>query len=294
MDKISIIIPIYNGAATLERCVSSVVNQTYRNLEIILVNDGSTDLSFAMCCDYAGQDQRIKLINQQNTGRNIARNHGMEVSTGDFISFMDQDDYLDPNYFQRLHNQTQKFNSDIAICDYKFFDHDHPEVLSQIPSPKKDAAAGGYDIDEWLTKYGEFYRTIEIPVIVPWAKIISRSCIKGVEFPHDRSLAEDIKTMWKFYLNAKRISYQTNGDYINQQHPDPAKKLALECYGSVEAMEEQIAFLSSIGIDVSSYYPTYYHYIHLSRDFAKQLGDVAVYNEMVFKLTQHQKWTQKE
>lgn len=293
MDKISIIVPVYNGESTLDRCITSILNQTYKNLEIILVNDGSTDSSLSICVDYAQRDKRIKLFNQKNMGRNIARNHGMEVSTGDFISFMDQDDYLDVNYFYRLHEQTQKFNSDIAICDYKFIEHDRPDVFYFVPSPNKDAAAGVYDVREWMTNYGEYYRTINTPVIVPWSKIIRRSCIHGVQFPHDRSLAEDMKTMWKFYLNAKRISYQTNSDYIWQHHPDPARKLASECYGSVEALEEQITALSRIGIDVTSYLPTYYNYLRFSRNCAKKLGDLAVYKDMVFKINLYQKMIRK-
>lgn len=284
MDKISIIVPVYNGEKTLLRCVNSIVNQSYNNLEIILVNDGSTDSSFAMCDDFAQQDKRIKVINQDNAGRNIARNQGMAAATGEFISFMDQDDYLDQNYFKNLHDQIEEYDSDIAICDYKYFDYKTPEELAVITTEEKTKAMGGYDSDEWLTKLGEFYRTIEIPVIVPWAKIIRRSCMKNVSFPHDRSLAEDIKTMWKFYQNAKRISFKTSPDYINQQHPDPAEKLAAMMYGSVEAVEEQIAFLGARGLNVSSYFPTYFHYLKMSRDFSKQLGDFDIYNQVTFKL----------
>ena len=284
MDKISIIVPVYNGGATLLRCVNSIVNQSYTNLEIILVNDGSTDSSFAMCEDFSKQDQRIRVINQDNTGRNIARNHGMEASTGDFISFMDQDDFLDPNYFKDLHKQVEEYNSDIAICDYKFFDQKTPQNLAVITNEAKTKSTGVYSTDEWMTRLGDFYQTIEIPVIVPWAKIIRRSCIKDVSFPHDRSLAEDIKTMWKFYLNAKRISFKTNPDYINQQHPDPAKKLAAMMYGSVNALEEQIAFLGIRGFDVTSYFPVYIHYLKMALNFSKQLGDVDIYDQVSFKL----------
>lgn len=290
MDKISIIVPIYNGASNLERCINSIMNQTYPNLEIILVNDGSTDASLSLCVDYAQRDKRVKLVNQQNMGRNIARNHGMEVSTGDFISFVDQDDFLDVNYFYRLYEQTRKFNSDIAICDCRFCDYDHPGLYYGFPSSDKDAAAGVYSVRKWMTKYGEFYRTIMSAVIVTWAKIIRQSCIHGVKFPSDRSLAEDMKTMWKFYLNAKRISFQTNRDYTHQKNPDSVRKLALEYYGSVDALEKQIAFLSYIGINVTSYYPTYHKYVCLSRDYAKQLGDVSVYNNMLFKLYLYEKW----
>lgn len=285
MDKISIIVPVYNGGATLGRCVNSIVNQTYHNLEIILINDGSTDSSFSMLEDFAAQDSRIRVINQDNTGRNIARNRGMQLATGEFISFMDQDDWLDPNYFERLVAQSKEYDSDIAICDYKFFDQKTPDNLAVIVTEAKTAAMGGYTRDEWLTKLGGLYRTVEIPVIVPWAKIIRRSCAAGVAFPHDRSLAEDIKTMWKFYANAKRISFKTNADYINQQHPDPAKKLALMMYGSVTALEEQIAMVAAKGLDVSSYFPAYIHYLELSRDFAKRLGDFSIYDQVLFKLS---------
>src|SRR5690606_32725285 len=92
--KISIIIPIYNASAFLEKCIDSVINQSYDNLEIILINDGSTDSSLDICKKYANSDDRIKLINKENGGVSSARNMGLEVVTGDYIGFVDSDDYI--------------------------------------------------------------------------------------------------------------------------------------------------------------------------------------------------------
>ena len=115
MDKkISVIIPIYNSSQTLERTINSVITQTYKNLEIILVNDGSTDDSIEICKKYAEKDNRIIIVNQENKGVGEARNHGIDISTGDFISFVDSDDTMDENLYKELIATQIVTNADIV------------------------------------------------------------------------------------------------------------------------------------------------------------------------------------
>lgn len=99
---ISVIVPIYQVEAYLEECLDSILNQTYRQLEIILIDDGSTDRCGDICDRYASQDSRIKVIHQTNQGLSAARNAGMDMATGEFISFIDSDDYIDPHFYEKM------------------------------------------------------------------------------------------------------------------------------------------------------------------------------------------------
>ena len=117
--KISVVIPIYKVEKYLDKCVESVVNQTYKNLEIFLVDDGSPDNCPKMCDDWAKKDKRIKVIHKQNGGLSDARNFGIEKATGDYIMFVDSDDYLDEKICETLLNLNLKHNTDFAMCDAK-------------------------------------------------------------------------------------------------------------------------------------------------------------------------------
>ena len=116
--KISIIVPVYNVEKYLDRCIKSILNQTYEDLEIILVDDGSTDKSRMICNFYKQKDTRIKVIYQSNKGVSAARNAGIKEATGQYIGFVDSDDYIEPDMFDTLYNLICKFNCDIAICGY--------------------------------------------------------------------------------------------------------------------------------------------------------------------------------
>ena len=117
--KVSIIIPIYNSENYLEKCISSAVGQTYGDLEVILVNDGSTDGSENICKTYEANDPRVRLINQKNAGVSAARNTGLDNATGELITFIDSDDHIDNDYVEYLVNLMRQNNSDIVCCQYE-------------------------------------------------------------------------------------------------------------------------------------------------------------------------------
>ena len=113
--KVSVIVPVYNAEKYLEKCVNSIVNQTYKNLEIILINDGSKDNSLALCKKF-NADARVVVIDQENRGAAGARNSGISVATGDYISFVDADDWVENSFIEKLVNLIQSTDSDISIC----------------------------------------------------------------------------------------------------------------------------------------------------------------------------------
>ena len=116
---ISIIVPIYNAEKYIDRCVSSIVNQTFRDLEIILVNDGSVDNSLSICKLWENRDVRVRLFSQDNTGVSSARNLGIKNATGDLLMFLDSDDYMLPDMCDVMYNTLKEKNADLVICGTK-------------------------------------------------------------------------------------------------------------------------------------------------------------------------------
>lgn len=117
--KVSIIIPVYNTEKFLKKCMDSIVNQTLKEIEIICINDGSTDNSLKILEEYATNDNRIKLINQNNLGQGTARNKGLEIACGEYIGFVDSDDWIDEDYFEKLYNSAKKHNAALACCSLR-------------------------------------------------------------------------------------------------------------------------------------------------------------------------------
>lgn len=287
MDQISVVVPVYNGEEHLRECLDSIINQEYQNLDIIIVNDGSTDSSLQICQEYAERDPRINLINQSNQGRSIARNVGIERAQGAFLAFVDQDDYLWPNYISNLSQQLRLDHTDVAVCDYGVFTTDHEQL--NVFCPDRHKYIGNYTNQEWLEHLGSFYLNIGDQCITPWAKLFKKSCFENVRFPHDRSYSEDVKTMWKAYLSANQISYR---DYSVQStlycYRAPAithPKSELEMITAAQAWEEQIAFLSTIGMNTDDLKKVYSVKLHQALNAAQQIGDDATYTDLKFKLS---------
>lgn len=116
MEKISVIVPVWNAHDYLNRCVDSILGQTYTNLEVLLVDDGSSDDSLAICEMYARQDSRVKVFHKENGGQASARNYALDRATGDFVGFVDNDDWIFPTMYERLHHLIIEYDADIARC----------------------------------------------------------------------------------------------------------------------------------------------------------------------------------
>lgn len=148
MKKISVIVPIYNVEKYLERCVNSIINQTYQNLEIILVNDGSPDNCGTLCDKIAESDNRIKVIHKENGGLSSARNAGLDIATGEYVAFIDSDDWIEPDFVEVFEKLLTENNADFSACgmitdygnaivennknDFKAFKADKKEIFNQI------------------------------------------------------------------------------------------------------------------------------------------------------------------
>jgi glycosyltransferase involved in cell wall biosynthesis len=136
MPKVSVVIPVYNVEEYIPRCLDSLINQTLQDIEIICVNDGSTDNSLKVLEEYAAKDQRIKVLNQENVGVSQARNNGLKVVTGEFIGFCDPDDYVSLDYYEKLYNAVTTNGCDIAASGITKFRGDKYDEFLTFAEPK--------------------------------------------------------------------------------------------------------------------------------------------------------------
>ncbi|MBR6308415.1 MAG: glycosyltransferase [Lachnospiraceae bacterium] len=202
MGTVSIIVPVYNVSEYLDRCLKSLTGQTYRDVEIIVVDDGSTDDSGMKCDRWATGDNRIKVIHQSNRGLSGARNTGLDVSKGEYILFVDSDDYVDSEYVSKLYNNVMCNRADIAICNYLFVNEAGTEINNDNYSQYTSNTV--FDgTDALLLFENKSYRTF---FDVVWNKIFKRELFDGVRFPEGVSVVEDITVMPILYHKAGRVS----------------------------------------------------------------------------------------
>lgn len=170
MNKLSVIIPVYKVEDYLDECVQSVINQTYKNLEIILVDDGSPDKCPQMCDDYAKQDNRIKVIHKKNGGLSDARNAGLEQATGDFVCFVDSDDFIDVRMYEKMLTYQQESNADIVSCMFSWYVDGNIQVYPWFNK--------GYKEKHTLFLQDYFIHAVNRQVDVSvWNKLFKRSVI---------------------------------------------------------------------------------------------------------------------
>lgn len=200
-ELVSIIIPVYNKERVLMKCIESVRKQTYTNLQIILVNDGSTDESLAICRNIEKQDNRILVIDQDNGGVGKARNTGLNFATGKYICFVDADDYIQQDYIEVLLSDIISVGSDIATCNY-FYEKSgklkQKKMRSFVCSP--------------IEAVQEMWHVGKITV-APWAKLYKKNLWDDVRFP-EYYAGEDYATTYKVFLKANKISYLGTPKYV--------------------------------------------------------------------------------
>lgn len=193
---ISVIIPVYKVEAYLKRCVESIVNQTYQNLEIILVDDGSPDRCPILCDGWAQKDNRIRVIHKENGGLSDARNAGMAVATGGYISFVDSDDWVESDFLQTMFDLLQKTKADIAECGVKYID-ERGNQLRQRGIPQAREELGRVDAVKRLLKEDGVYQTV-------WNKLYRRGTIGNVLFEKGKLHEDDFWT-YQIFDKANKV-----------------------------------------------------------------------------------------
>lgn len=202
--NISIIIPIYNVELYLKRCLDSVVNQTLENIEIICVNDGSTDNSLNILNEYAQKDSRIKIFNQNNSGVGVARNKGLKKAKGEFVLFVDSDDWIDLNTCEILYNKSKKLNLDLLLYNVESFDNNNNQYFKEdyyknhfLPETYYNQVFNNEDIKEYIFTLN----------VIPYCKLYKRSLLEkyDIRFP-ENIYFEDNPFHWECLLASNRIS----------------------------------------------------------------------------------------
>mgnify|MGYP004536373933 FL=1 len=220
--KITVVVPVYNTANYLTRCVNSITNQTYRNLEIILIDDGSTDESLQMCNLLAEKDKRIKVVHQENRGLAETRNRGMELATGEYICFFDSDDYVDNSMLETLLKAIKQTNAD--VCESSFYIHMKNGDVKDVSCEQKGIKFVGGKLN-LINSYSD--ATILIPA---WDKLYKLSSIKDIKFDKN-CFKEDSDYIFRlcmaektfalvpipFYHYVKRKSVSLTGNKISSR-----------------------------------------------------------------------------
>lgn len=186
MDElISVIVPVYNGEKYLPICMKSLLEQTYRALEIILVNDGSRDNSAALCDDYASRDSRVRVIHQENQGVSGARNTGLDHATGSYVTFVDGDDYVERDYLERLYRNLVSFDADFSCCSYQ-------EVISgDLPPMTIPFVAESRYIQDPKTFFEDMVNPREAYWSTATLKLYRRELIGDTRFCRELKYGED-------------------------------------------------------------------------------------------------------
>lgn len=231
---ISVIVPVYGVEKYLERCIDSVLSQTFDDFELVLVEDGSPDSCGEICDKYAQRDKRIKVIHQTNQGLSAARNTGLnyvfENSESEWISFVDSDDWIHPEYLERLYQAVDNTNTKVAICDHMQttnweLDFIKEEEKIHVISPE------------------DLYVKRTFLILAAWGKLYHRFLWENVRYPVGK-IREDEFTTWKIMFSLDQISVVYNCLYVYYQRENSImhKKWDIQHLDAIDAFEEQIVF----------------------------------------------------
>lgn len=241
-ELISIIVPIYKVEKYLSRCVSSIINQTYKKLEIILVNDGSPDNCGRMCDEFSKIDNRIKVIHKKNGGLSDARNAGLKIASGIYVSFLDSDDWIDQTYIEKLYKLLIESNADISVCNFKRTSDENCNLIQSKG-----------DVYEFTNKEAlqQFYGEFSSQLFVAWGKLYKATLFKNIMYPYGKIHEDDFTTYKLLYIAQKivltteqLIYYWQRNDSIMGMIFNPKHTIDL-----LEAYEERAQFLLGIGME---------------------------------------------
>lgn len=264
---ISVIIPVYNVERYLEHCVMSVRGQVYGNLEIILVDDGSTDSCGRMCDEFAKADSRIRVIHKENGGLSSARNAGLDAACGELIAFVDSDDYVHPEYISRLYEVMVKTGAGLAMCGWRrIFSNDigfrYPALpaagnaseaaadVAETSGATADAAPGNAEVMDYAQALEGLVGPDSVRYVLTWNKLYKREIFSGLRFPEGK-ISEDFYVSFKVLHRGGKIAvireqlyyyYLREGSIISSRDD-------VSDY-NIEALDEFDEYTAKLGIDL--------------------------------------------
>lgn len=264
-ELITIIVPIYNMEKYLEKCLQSLCNQTYHNTEIILVNDGSSDGSAAICEKYRQLDRRISVFHQQNRGLSAARNTGIENASGKYLCFVDADDWVDSRYCEKLYNAVVKYDTPIALCDFVKVENDDVSMTVAL-STINTKCYSETKILHWLSdwKSEEYTR-----LVVAWNKIYDRKCFAELRYP-EGILHEDEFVIHRILNGCEKLAIIEEPLYFYRQHSNSIMgrndyETNLHHLDIVKALEDRIEFFC--GKNQQAFVDAFHNYLRNVNSF---------------------------
>lgn len=238
---ISVVIPTYNVAPYLRLCLESIESQTYPHFEVLLINDGSRDDSKDICQEFINKDKRFRYFEQENLGISAARNTGIVHSNGEFITFIDGDDFIDPNYLEELYHAALKNDSEIVVASYKEFNEEDNNYYIHVFDYKEEH----FKQNELIAKRGIEFET-------SWGILFHQRLFEHIQFPVGKSIG-DCFTNYKLFMESCKASYIHKDFYIHRIRKGSLSTRYTEKYFTdvFEALLERVATLALLGIDIS-------------------------------------------
>ena len=250
---ISIIVPIYNVENYLRQCLDSIMNQTYQNFECLLINDGSPDNSAEICREYVDKDASFRYFEKENGGVSSARNLGIEHSKGEYITFIDSDDWVDSDYLEVLHSKIKEYNTDFVISSYKKFDMDEDCFYLHIWD--QDYYERIWTSQELLTQLPNL-ENYDGSYTVSWGKLFKRSIFDEILFNEQRKFGEDFECSFKLYLSMTSCLYIHKALYNYRLHSESMLGQVVterQLMDDIEIRIGRLPYLIVRGIDSSPY-----------------------------------------
>lgn len=241
MPEISIIVPVYRAEKYLNTCVDSILGQTYRDFELVLIEDGSPDQSGAICDEYAQKDERVRVIHQINQGQAAARNHALPMTQGKWLCYVDSDDAIHPQMLEQLHRAVVESGAGISMCQFleapeKPADYDQPvEYASEVLTMDEKTLVALHDRDAY-------------PGWVACAKLIRRELVEGYPF-HTGRVFEDNEAVSRWLLPARTLAMLPGQLYFYRTNPESTTKsqFSLKKLDYLWALESMIGYFESMG-----------------------------------------------
>lgn len=252
MPKVSIIAPVYNVEKYLRKCIDSLINQTLNDIEIICINDGSTDKSLKILKEYKNRDSRIILLNQENSGQSVARNRGIEIAKGEYLGFVDPDDWIDLDYYEKLYNAASTNDTDIAVggiirvtgIKKKKFLNFEKETLTDNTKLKFELC----DVPEKSYIWNKIYKTQKLKEI-------------NLKFEEGRIFEDCIFTPQALFFLGKMVTVPNTYYYYLRRNNSTVKQRSQKANAdSIYAHKKASEFIKEHNIDISSFEPKTYRF----------------------------------
>ncbi|MDY6305282.1 MAG: glycosyltransferase family 2 protein [Oribacterium sp.] len=282
MVETSVIIPAYNVSAYLEKCVSSVLEQTRGDFEVIVVNDGSTDSTPQICEQLRGKDRRVRVIHKPNGGVSSARNIGIQAATGEYVFFLDGDDWIPEYCLSDLHTLRERTHADIVMGNFCHFDDSKNTFI--FYTSNETYYEKTFTPQELFAESYSMYANFRNCFIQPTGKLYPREYFRHVLYPVG-VVPDDDYTTWKLYLLADKIAFVNKWIYVYRRSSDKMsltlKSLPEEMY-PLKSIEQRIAVLSMIGMDITQEIEAYRKRMAIRDETVLQSGtkNIEAYQEV--------------